>query len=215
MKLKLTGLCIGLLMAGSVHAQMYKWVGPDGKITYSDTPPPKTATQIEKKNIGGSDAVDTANFPFELAEAVKTYPATLYTSTNCTPCDNARTYLTKRGIPFREKTVTTPEDLAKLREAGGDQNLPFLTLGRNKQSGFEAGAWDAALNAAGYPAANLLPKNYRNPAAEAAAPKPAPATDAAQAGGGKPGTRTTERSSPRPAESLPPATGKAPPGFRF
>lgn len=204
MKMTLSGLCMLLLIAGSAHAQLYKWVGPDGKVTYSDTPPPKNAAKVEKKNIAGSDGVDTGSLPYALAEAVKSNPVTLYTSANCPPCDSGRSHLNKRGIPFKEKTVASNGDIAKLREAGGGDRLPFLMIGRNKQNGFEAVAWDAALTGAGYPASNQLPKTYSNPKAESAAPAaPKPANNAAAA------------RSDSPADSPPPPAGNAPPGFRF
>lgn len=195
-----------LLCAASAHAQLYKWVGADGKVTYSDTPPPKTASRVETRSltIGGASAAD---FPFELAEAIKNSPVTLYTSRNCIPCDDGRKLLSGRGVPFNEKTVNSNEDIAQFKQAGGDGQLPLLTIGRMRERGFEPGAWNSALSAAGYPETSKLPKTYRNPQAEAAAPAPKPAT-ASQEGS----DRTV--SSPGATE-LPPAIGNAPPGFRF
>lgn len=195
-----------LLAASASHAQMYKWVGPDGKITYSDTPPPKTATRVEQKNLADS-ASDTSNLPYELAQAAKNHPVTLYSGDKCDPCDEGRNFLKNRGIPFSEKTVSTNEDLARLKQVANESRLPVLMVGRSKQSGFEAGAWGTALNAAGYPASSKLPKTYRHPAPVAAAPK-ALAEQTAQK------TQADNTEAAR-ADSLPPAAGNAPPGFRF
>jgi hypothetical protein len=84
------------------HAELYKWVGEDGKVTYSDTPPPRSAKKVEKKSIeiSGPDATD---LPFELADARKKNPVTLYTAANCVPCEEGRALLNARGIPFSEK----------------------------------------------------------------------------------------------------------------
>ncbi|WP_206047114.1 DUF4124 domain-containing protein, partial [Noviherbaspirillum denitrificans] len=73
-----------LMCVGSAYGQLYKWVGPDGKVTYSDAPPPSTATRVETKavSIGG---VSTADLPYEVAEAVKAHPVTLYTTKDCQP----------------------------------------------------------------------------------------------------------------------------------
>lgn len=198
-----------LLCAASAHAQLYKWVGPDGKVTYSDAPPPKSATRVETKSptIGGASAAD---FPYELSEAMKNQPVTLYTTNNCIPCDDARKMLKERGIPFNEKTVNSNEDIAKFREAGGDGQLPLLTVGRSRERGFEPGAWNNILTAAGYPENSKLPKNYSNPPAEAAAPAPKPAIAKQERSNG--GTQATGMPS---ATELPPAIGNAPPGFRF
>ncbi len=197
-----------LLCAGAAHAQLYKWVGPDGKITYSDAPPPTAAKRVETKPLA-IGAMNTSDFPFELAEAVKNHPVTLYTSKSCQPCDDGRKLLTERGIPYTEKTINTNDDIAQLRQAGSEGQLPLLTVGRTKERGFDAGAWNRALNNAGYPTSSKLPKNYRNPPPEAAAPAPKPVAPKQTR------TASSETTPPPPATALPPATGNAPPGFRF
>lgn len=164
-----------LLAGGEVSAQqLYKWVGADGKITYSDTPPPKSARRVETKALGVGTTVDTENLPYEVAQAVKTSPVTLYTTTACTACDTARAFLGKRGVPFSEKTVTTADDVQRLKQAGGDGTLPLLLVGRLKRIGFESAAWSGMLSAAGYPETSKLPRTYTNPKAIAATPPPPP-----------------------------------------
>ena len=198
-----------LLMAGAAQAQMYKWVGPDGKVTYSDTPPPPSAKQVEQKSVPGGGA-GSANLPFELAEAAKAHPVTLYTTKDCPGCDQGRALLTARGIPFAEKTVSTSDDLARLRQAGGSGQLPFLRIGSNKLEGFQSGGWNDLLTAAGYPQSSQLPRNYRQQAAEPAAPAAAkPAVAKAEAKAKDAGNAA------RSADALPSPVGNAPPGFRF
>jgi glutaredoxin len=198
-------LLISLLLAASAaHAQLYRWVGPDGKITYSDTPPPSSARQVEKKDVPSGPS--TSGLPYELAQAVKTSPVTLYTTTQCAPCEDARTMLKTRGIPYTEKTVVTNDDIAKLKQIAGDQQLPFLTVGSRKQKGFDSNTWDGMLNAAGYPQSNRLPPDYRNPPPESAAQKAKPAAAVAPAAADRPGDALPD---------TPPPAGNAPPGFRF
>ncbi len=197
-----------LLSAGSAHAQLYKWVGPDGKITYSDAPPPTTAARVETKSLTIGD-VNASDFPYEVAEAMKSYPVTLYTSKDCPPCDDGRRLLTERGIPFTEKTVQSSEDIAQFKKAGGDGQLPLLAVGKYRERGFESAAWHNALNTAGYPEKSKLPRSYRNPPAQAAAPTPVVVEKSASA---EPAAKASGRPS---ATELPPPTGNAPPGFRF
>lgn len=198
------------LCSGAVHAQLYKWVGPDGKVTYSDTPPPSST--VETRPLpAATGAASLAELPFELAQAARSHPVTLYTTANCAPCDAGRALLNERGIPFRERTVSSNEDVNAMRAAGGDNNLPLLTVGRRSERGYEPNAWNAALSAAGYPASSRLPRSYRNPPPQAAAPRAeaaAPSRDATPPAA--PGREATA-----PASALPPATGNAPPGFRF
>ena len=198
-----------LCCAALAHAQLYKSVGPDGRVTYSDTPP-SAAKQVETRPLA-SGAIAAAPLPYALAQVAKTQPVTLFTGDNCTPCDTARSFLAARGVPYTEKTVSSNEDIAALRSAGGDAQLPLLMVGRSKEKGFEEGAWNTALTAAGYPKTSQLPASWRNPAPQSAAPRSAPsaadATEKAPAASPPPGRAATSEA--------PPATGKAPPGFRF
>lgn len=45
-----------LLATATVAAQVYKWVDKDGKVQYSDTPPPTSATKTEAKKVDTSPA---------------------------------------------------------------------------------------------------------------------------------------------------------------
>ena len=194
-----------LLLVGTAtaHAELYKWVGPDGKVSYSDTAPPSSVKQVEKKSIGSGGA-NTADLPYELTLAVKNNPVTLYTTAKCPACEEGRKLLGNRGIPFSEKTVATNEDIAHLRQLSGEAQLPVLTIGRNKERGFETGAWNAALTAAGYPASSQLPKNYNNGKMEAAAPVAKTIEKPANA-------EATAPNNAAPAST----SGTAPAGFRF
>ncbi|MCH8619173.1 glutaredoxin family protein [Undibacterium sp. TS12] len=161
-----------LLAAGHVHAQMYKWVGPDGKVTFSDQPPPANV-KSEKKKL--PDTADGGNLPPELAPVVAKNPVTLYTASACSPCNDGRSMLKKSGIPFTEKTVSSAADQEKLKQVSGDTQLPLLVIANVKFRGYSMDEWKDALDKAGYPATNKLPKDYRYPPAEPASPPPPPA----------------------------------------
>lgn len=197
-------LLIPLLVFASAHAELFRWVGPDGKVTYSDTPPPSSAKQVEKKVI--ANEASNARLPFELARAVKANPVTLYTTGKCGPCDDARNLLHTRGVPYSEKTVNNYEEVTKFKQIAGDGQLPLLVVGSQKQKGFESNAWDTLLTNAGYPASNHLPADFRNSSPESIVQKPkVVAPPSANTAGG---TNNTP-------QDTQPAAGNAPPGFRF
>jgi hypothetical protein len=54
-----------------------------------------------------------------------------------------------------------------------------MQIGSKKLRGYNADDWKAAVTSAAYPASNMLPPDYRYPAAESAAPT-APATTAGE-----------------------------------
>ena len=207
-------LCAALLVlvAGTAAAQnqMYKWKDAAGVIHYSDTPPPAGQAKVLRPD----NRPDVAPaLPYELARAVRNHPVTLYTTTRCGACDQGRALLRARGIPFAEKTVTTPEDQQQLHRLKGKDELPLLVVGRRQVTGFAAAAWNEALDSASYPRKTMLPPGYRTGAAEAAAPAnlpaplprvpAAPAPDAAAA--------QAEQQQPR----QPPQPKKTPPDFQF
>lgn len=52
-----------LLATATVAAQVYKWVDKDGKVQYSDTPPPASATKSEAKKVDTSPAAAAIGAP--------------------------------------------------------------------------------------------------------------------------------------------------------
>ena len=167
---------------------VYRIVGADGKVTFSDKPPVEAKVKITSAAGKSSGGIANSSLPFELRQVAQKYPVTLYTGENCGPCQSARSMLITRGVPFSEKTVSTLEDSQALQRLSGESSLPFATIGGQQLKGFSDAEWTQFLNAAGYPAASVLPSSYRQPAATplvtvAAAPPAvvAPARAAAQA----------------------------------
>lgn len=170
-------MAITMLAAGQIHAQqVYKSIDKQGRVTYSQTPPKPGS---EDKLTGDSAANPT--LPFAVQQVVNRYPVTLYTIPESNYCVNARLYLMQRGIPFTEKTVNTPEDMAEFKQRLSENIFPTLTIGSQQLKGFNDAEWSQYLNAAGYPAKSALPRNYTNPAptplvaAKKAADKPSTA----------------------------------------
>lgn len=159
---------LGLLSLNAAFAQnVYRSVGPDGKVTFSDRPP---SIQAPSARVGSTStqATGASNssvpLPFELRQIAAKFPVTLYTSSDCAPCASARNLLVGRGIPFNERTVTSNEDYAALQRLSGSTNLPFATIGGQQLLGFAETEWIKYLDVAGYPQQSLLPTGYQRPA---------------------------------------------------
>ncbi len=199
-----------LLLATAASAQ-YKSVGPDGRITYSDLPPPSTSRIVNEKRAAEPPS-STVALPFELQQAVSKYPVTLYTGDRCGPCDDARGYLRSSGIPFTEKTVTSDDDITLFRQQSPDGTAPVVTVGSRRSVGFSQAALAGLLDNAGYPQAAVLPRDYQYPAPTPLSPTtraPAEAVGPRQGAAGRPGTAAT------PAPTTSPTSPGSPPGFRF
>jgi glutaredoxin len=162
----LVGLAsVAVFTIGDANAQqIYRIVGPDGRITFSDQPPldaTKGATPAKTVPLPGA-GVSTGNaaLPFELRQAASRYPVTLYSAPSCAPCGAGRALLSSRGIPFAEKTVTTNEDIDALKRLATGATLPMLTIGGQQLRGFSEAEWTQFLDAAGYPKTSQLPSGY-------------------------------------------------------
>ena len=153
---------LALLLALPCQAQ-FKVVGPDGKVTYTDRPPPAGAPA--QPVAVRSAATPVAELPYALRQVVARYPVTLYATANCGPCDAARSWLRARGVPFDEKSISSNEENALLARTVGSADLPSMTIGTQAVRGFSAEQWGALFDAAGYPAASQLPRTYRYAAA--------------------------------------------------
>jgi len=167
------------LTAVSVAQPVYRIVGPDGKVTFSDKPPVESNSKVTTAAGASGGGVASGSLPFELRQVVQKYPVTLYTGENCGPCQSARSMLIARGVPFSEKTVTTVDDSQALLRLSGENSLPFATIGGQQLKGFSDAEWTQFLNAAGYPATSVLPSTYRQaPATPLVTVTAAPATTA-------------------------------------
>ena len=155
-----------LLAPPAQAQQVFRIVGADGKVTFSDKPPADSNAKVTSGSGGGSAAVTgSMQLPFELRQVASKYPVILYTSENCSPCISARSLLTSRGVPFTEKTVKTADDSQALQRISGENSLPFATIGSQQLKGFSDSEWTQFLNAAGYPTSSVLPASYRQAAA--------------------------------------------------
>jgi glutaredoxin len=151
------------LWSAAAHAQVFRIVGPDGRVTFTDRPPADTKTTQAAAVSPGGAASPGAGLPAELRTASSRFPVTLYTGVDCQPCMSARGYLASRGIPYSEKTVTSPDDIQALQRLMGEARLPFATIGGQHVRGFSEPEWSQYLDAAGYPKVSQLPPSFRNP----------------------------------------------------
>ena len=204
-------LATGIFSAAASAQQVYRIVGPDGKVTFSDQPPPASANaRVTAGSAERGRAAANPSLPFELRKVAGQYPVTLYTGTDCIPCTSARSMLTARGIPFAEKTVTTNEDTEALKRLSGETALPFATIGSQQLKGFSDAEWTQFLDAAGYPKASVLPASYRQ---AAATPLVTVSTAPTAPAAGQPGA--TRAAAPTPTPITPAATPDNPAGIRF
>ena len=136
--------------AAQAQSTLHRWVDKDGKVHFTDTPPPPDARSATQKRYGQS--ADEQPLPYATQAAMQRNPVMLWVAPNCEPCDQGRNLLADRGVPFSERNVqANVETQTAFRNITGDLNVPVLEVGTSRIKGFEGGQWNAALDSAGYP----------------------------------------------------------------
>lgn len=146
-------LAAALSASGVATAQnTYRWTDKNtGQTVYSDQQPPMGAKDVVI--ISGAAAGAETQMTYAARVASEKFPVVFYSSGNCGDlCASARDLLNQRGAPFTEKILNTQEEMDEAaRLFGGKMNTPSITVGQQKLSGFEKGAWNNLLDLAGYP----------------------------------------------------------------
>jgi len=143
-------ICLTIIPFGAQAGKLFRWVDAKGKVHYGDLPPVDATQVILIKSPADTEPVE--DMPYETRLAHQNFPVTLYVADNCTdPCDQARSLLSKRGIPFSEKKLVTQENIDAFKALSGFDSVPALSVGRIFLKGFQANQWNNELDIAGYP----------------------------------------------------------------
>ena len=172
--------CLAVMPSGMQAGELFRWVDAQGKVHYGDVPPVGAAQVTPIKSSPA--ATPEEDLPYETRRAQQNFPVILYVADNCAEyCDQARSLLGKRGIPFSEKRLQTQEELDAFKALSGFDSVPTLAVGKTFLKGFLAEQWHGELDIAGYPKiAPYLAPGALPASAPAAASQAAPANPAAQ-----------------------------------
>lgn len=195
----IAAVALGVAAMASMTAgaqQMYRWVDKNGKINYTQDPPPKDAAKsVQQRRLNSSGPAEgSQQIPFAVRQAMDNFPVTLYTSPECAQgCKEAKDLLARRGVPYREVSIADQASSDTLKKVTGDTRVPAMQVGRALEKGFEEGAYNAALDLAGYPRTSQFtgkppvlssPKPAAKPAAAVPAEPPVGAPEGATAPSG-------------------------------
>jgi glutaredoxin len=135
---------------------VYRSVGPDGKVTYSQRPP--ADGKIEKtlvfQNLPSSPLPEsTLRYRAELAKSMnkkltdagKPYrgPPVFFMAKWCGYCKQAKSYLVEKGIAYLEHDIDTAEGMRAFVEAGETRGVPVMYANGRWVQGFSRSAYDA------------------------------------------------------------------------
>ena len=129
-------ILLSLFLALPASAGVYKWTDAQGRMQYSDSPPPAAkATQLKLQSFTG---------PVQVSRAIGADSGvTIYTTEWCGVCKRAKAFFAQNGVPFREWDVEKTEfGVIKYKQLGGS-GVPLITVGSEKMTGFDASAFMA------------------------------------------------------------------------
>ncbi len=179
-------LCAGVLAQGQ---QVYRYTDPDGRVVYSDRPPPGAAKDVQPKRLG-ANFIENDALPLAARNASENFPVTLYTFACGEICQMAEALLNRRGIPFTQVNVEEAKGAERLKALTGEMTAPVLQVGdKLVAKGYNEPRWHAMLDEAGYP--KSIPAKQRpiaplTPKAPEAPARAEPAAVPAAVGGGYP-----------------------------
>src|SRR5258708_32670875 len=124
MRILLVAAAILSTLCVDVFGQAYRWVDQDGRVHYTQTPPPADAKGVQRKTFRHGP-MGTVDLPYAMQLAAKNFPVTLYTLPDCgPPCDQARPLLVKHAVPLREASVVTQKDAARAKRMSRKNDRP-------------------------------------------------------------------------------------------
>lgn len=134
------------LCALPAQAEIYKVVGADGKVSYTDQPPQDKAARSETLKIQ-----TYAGAPSVSSYAGSVRKVTLLSAQWCGACKSAKAHLASRKIAYEEWDIDRSEFArAKMREIGAT-GVPVILVGKQKMVGFSPQGLDDMLKNAAAP----------------------------------------------------------------
>ena len=133
MKMRLYLLSLAILSSGLAQGAVYRIVGPDGRVTFTDMPPGnQPAMELSLPKPGPASPTQPAALKPRHSEIV------VYGTQTCPYCKRLRADLGRRGIPYKFLDVdANPAEWARIR-ARGVTGVPYTTSGNKDLSGYSA-----------------------------------------------------------------------------
>lgn len=124
------------------RAEIYKVVGADGKVSYTDKEPQsEKAEKLKIQTYTGSPSVSS------LAGAVRR--VTLFSAQWCGSCRNAKAYMTSHNIAFEEWDIDKSDYARAKMNEFGTKAIPVILVGNQKMVGFSPESFEAMRKKAG------------------------------------------------------------------
>jgi glutaredoxin len=134
----------------AASADIYRWTDAQGKVHYSDSPPPEVKAQQLKIRINSIEVPALVSTVADAPAARARDKVRIYTAAWCGYCKKAKAYLAAKKVPFDEVDVETSEPRRSEFAQLGGRGVPVIVVGNRRMDGFDAATLDGLLAQAGY-----------------------------------------------------------------
>ena len=134
---------------------VFKAVGPNGEITYSDKPPADRAraNTLEFRNLPSSplpaqvlrfreQLEKSAEGRISAARAPRASDVALFTASWCGHCKRAKAHLRAAQINYVEYDIENVDGMRAFIGAGGSGGVPLLVAGDRRVQGYSSAAYE-------------------------------------------------------------------------
>jgi glutaredoxin len=129
------------------HAEVYKLIGPDGKVTYTDSHSEGgNSTKVEVVKIDSYAGPAEVSSVGDLAASRK---VTIFTTEWCGVCRKAKSYMAGHGIAYDELDIEKSQFARTEFDQLGGRAVPVILIGKEKMTGFSPAKFEAMLIDAG------------------------------------------------------------------
>lgn len=131
-------VCFLLLVGGGVcSAEVYKWVDEKGRVHFGDSP--AETQQVEQVNLEVNTYESVSYEDVEFAAPVErraTGKVTMYATSWCGYCKQARNYFVKNNIPYTEYDIEKNKRAKQAYDKLGATGVPVILVGKKRMNGF-------------------------------------------------------------------------------
>ena len=141
-------IAIALALVSGADAQQFRWTDAQGKVHYTDRPPPGAkATEVEMRINSYSGKPTVSGSP---AGAAVGNNVVLYTTVWCGYCRQARAYLDSRKIRYSDRDVEKSDSAREEYRKFGARGVPVILVGSQRMNGYSQEGLAKMLKVAGY-----------------------------------------------------------------
>jgi glutaredoxin len=145
-------LCALLASIPASAQQIHRWVDADGRVRYSDKPPPGVASRpVEARINSYSGTPVVSGAPSPAAKEGQPRPEIRMFATDwCPYCKKAQAFFAQQGIRYTHVDIEKSDAARAEYQRLGGRGVPVILVGTQRMNGFSQERLAQMLKAAGY-----------------------------------------------------------------